>query len=133
MPFLQIIWALPLVSPGTMKYGGKIARLTDVPGAYTLDPTNEAEVIARRILNEGADIVILVIDATALERNLVMAMQVLEHDIPVVIALNMVDEARHRGIIIDVQKLEEELGVPGPDSRSHRQDQRADIKMTGQG
>ena len=97
---------------GTMKYGGKIARLTDVPGAYTLDPTNEAEVIARRILNEGADIVILVIDATALERNLVMAMQVLEHDIPVVIALNMVDEARHRGIIIDVQKLEEELGVP---------------------
>ncbi len=68
--------------------------------------------IARRILNDGADVVILVIDATALERNLVMAMQVLEHGIPVVVALNMVDEARHRGILIDIPKLEEELGVP---------------------
>ncbi len=97
---------------GTMRYGGKTARLIDVPGAYTLDPTNEAEVIARRILNEGADVVILVIDATALERNLVMAMQVLEHGTPVVIALNMVDEARHRGILIDLPKLETELGVP---------------------
>ena len=97
---------------GTMRYGGKTARLIDVPGAYTLDPTNEAEVIARRILNEGADVVILVIDATALERNLVMAMQVLEHGTPVVIALNMVDEARHRGILIDLPKLEKELGVP---------------------
>ncbi|MDD5420990.1 MAG: FeoB small GTPase domain-containing protein, partial [Synergistaceae bacterium] len=97
---------------GTMRYGGKTARLIDVPGAYTLDPTNEAEMIARRILNDGADVVILVIDATALERNLVMAMQVLEHGIPVVVALNMVDEARHRGILIDIPKLEEELGVP---------------------
>ena len=97
---------------GTMRYGGNTARLIDVPGAYTLDPTNEAEVIARRILNEGADVVILVIDATALERNLVMAMQVLEHGTPVVIALNMVDEARHRGILIDLPKLEKELGVP---------------------
>ncbi|MBP9559140.1 MAG: ferrous iron transporter B, partial [Synergistaceae bacterium] len=93
-------------------YGGKTARLIDVPGAYTLDPTNEAEVIARRILKDGADVVILVIDATALERNLVMAIQVLERGIPVVVALNMVDEARHRGILIDIPKLEEELGVP---------------------
>lgn len=97
---------------GMMRYGGKTARLIDVPGAYTLDPTNEAEVIARKILRDGGDVVILVVDATALERNLVMAMQVLEHDIPVVIALNMVDEARHRGILIDIPKLEEELGVP---------------------
>lgn len=97
---------------GTMRYGGKTARLIDVPGAYTLDPTNEAEAIARRILKDGGDVVILVVDATALERNLVIAIQVLEHDIPVVIALNMVDEARHRGILIDIPKLEEELGVP---------------------
>lgn len=97
---------------GTMNFGGRTARLIDVPGAYTLDPTNEAEAIARRILKDGADVVILVIDATALERNLVLGMQVLEHDIPVVIALNMVDEARHRGILIDLPRLEEELGVP---------------------
>ena len=97
---------------GTMVYDNECARLIDVPGAYTLDPTNEAEEIAHRILNEGADRVILVIDATALERNLVMAMQVLEHRLPTVIALNMVDEARHRGIIIDIKALERELGVP---------------------
>lgn len=97
---------------GTMVYNNECARLIDVPGAYTLDPTNEAEEIAHRILNEGADRVILVIDATALERNLVMAMQVLEHRLPTVIALNMVDEARHRGIIIDIKALERELGVP---------------------
>ncbi len=51
-----------------MRYGGKTARLIDVPGAYTLDPTNEAEGIARRILNDGADVVILVIDATVFEK-----------------------------------------------------------------
>jgi len=96
---------------GAMNFGGRTARLIDVPGAYTLDPTNEAEAIARRILKDGADVVILVIDATALERNLVLGIQVLEHDIPVVIALNMVDEARHRGILIDLSRLEEELGV----------------------
>ncbi|MFR5881306.1 MAG: FeoB small GTPase domain-containing protein, partial [Cloacibacillus evryensis] len=82
------------------------------PGAYTLDPTNEAEEIARRIIGEGADKVILVIDATALERNLVMALQVLAYHIPTVAALNMTDEARHKGILLDVKKLEDELGVP---------------------
>lgn len=97
---------------GTMEYDGGCARLIDVPGAYTLDPTNEAEEIAHRILEEGADKVILVIDATALERNLVMALQVLEHQLPTVVALNMVDEARHRGIIINIPQLELELGVP---------------------
>ena len=97
---------------GTMQLKDGCARLIDVPGAYTLDPTNEAEEIAHRIINEGADKVILVIDATALERNLVMALQVLEHGIPTVVALNMVDEARHRGVHIDMAALEEELGVP---------------------
>ena len=97
---------------GTMQIKDGCARLIDVPGAYTLDPTNEAEEIAHKIINEGADKVILVIDATALERNLVMALQVLEHGLPTVIALNMVDEARHRGVLIDIPALEKELGVP---------------------
>ena len=97
---------------GSMAYGNGCALLIDVPGAYTLDPTNEAEEIAHRILEEGADKVILVIDATALERNLVMALQVLEHGLPTVVALNMVDEARHRGILINLPQLELELWVP---------------------
>lgn len=97
---------------GMLRYGDTCSYLIDVPGAYTLDPTNEAEEIARRIIGEGADRIILVLDATALERNLVLGLQVLEHDIPVIVALNMVDEARHRGITIDVCALEKELGVP---------------------
>ena len=97
---------------GLIKHGDICGDLIDVPGAYTLDPTNEAEEIARRIIGEGADKVILVIDATALERNLVMALQVLAYHIPTVAALNMTDEARHKGILLDVKKLEDELGVP---------------------
>lgn len=97
---------------GELVGGGMNATLIDVPGAYTLEPTNEAEEIAKRIIDEGADLVILVLDATALERNLVLGLQVLERDIPVVAALNIVDEARHRGIHIDAEALERELGVP---------------------
>lgn len=97
---------------GIIKHDSICADLIDVPGAYTLDPTNEAEEIAKRIINEGADRVILVIDATALERNLVMALQVLAHHIPTIVALNMTDEARHKGILLNVDKLQEELGVP---------------------
>lgn len=87
-------------------------RVVDVPGAYTLTPTNEAEEVAKRLVNEGADVVVIVLDATALERNLVLAFQVMERRFPVVVALNMVDEARHKGIDIDAERLEKLLGVP---------------------
>lgn len=97
---------------GMLRSGSHCAYLIDVPGAYTLEPTNEAEEIAKRIIGEGADLVILVLDATALERNLVLCLQVLERNIPVIVALNMVDEARHCGIVIDAEALERELGVP---------------------
>lgn len=97
---------------GVLRHKDICADLIDVPGAYTLTPTNEAEEIARRIIEEGADRVILVIDATALERNLVLALQVLASHIPTVVALNMIDEARHKGILLDIDKLEKELGVP---------------------
>ena len=97
---------------GLLRHKDICADLIDVPGAYTLNPTNEAEEIARRIIEEGADHIILVIDATALERNLVLALQVLSYHIPTVVALNMTDEARHKGILLDVERLEKELGVP---------------------
>ena len=87
-------------------------RVIDVPGAYTLSPTNEAEEVAERMVNEGADVVVLVLDATALERNLFLAFQTMERRLPVVVALNMVDEARHKGIDVDPEALERLLGVP---------------------
>jgi ferrous iron transport protein B len=87
-------------------------RLIDVPGAYTLEATNEAEAIAARIIDEGADAAILVLDATALERSLYVALETLERGIPSVAALNLVDEARHRGITVDSEALARELGIP---------------------
>ncbi len=97
---------------GTLRFEGTRYRLIDVPGAYTIEPTNEAEEVAKRIIEEGADIVVVTLDATALERNLNLALQVLAMGFPSIIALNMVDEARHEGINIDIETLEKELGIP---------------------
>jgi len=97
---------------GWLRLEDKTFKIIDVPGAYTLDPTNEAEEVARKIIEDGGEFAIVVLDATALERNLYLAFQVLEKDIPVIIALNMMDETRHKGITLDVEKLEELLGVP---------------------
>ncbi len=96
---------------GSMKLGDEQADVVDVPGTYTLEPTSEAERVALDMLQTG-DVVINVVDATNLERNLYLTLQLLERDIPVVVALNMWDDTRHRGIRIDLEKLREALGVP---------------------
>ncbi|HHV38922.1 MAG TPA: ferrous iron transporter B [Tepidimicrobium sp.] len=87
-------------------------ELIDVPGTYALDMGTEAEVIANDFLEEGADVIVIVLDATNLERNLYLALQVLDRGFPTVIALNLMDVAESRGIKIDIEALEDELGVP---------------------
>jgi len=96
---------------GFMKLEEERAEVIDVPGAYTLEPNSEAEEVALNMLDTG-DVVINVVNATNLERNLYLTLQLLERNIPVVIALNMWDDTRHRGIHIDLDKLRELLGVP---------------------
>ncbi len=96
---------------GQMKIGEERPIVIDVPGTYTLEPTSKAEEVAVRMLKDG-DIVIDIVNATNLERNLYLALQLLEKNIPVIVALNMWDETKHQGIDIDVEKLEEKLGVP---------------------
>ena len=96
---------------GFIKLGEERAEVIDVPGTYTLEPTCEAEEVALRMLGTG-DVVINVVNATNLERNLYLTLQLIERDIPVVVALNMWDDTRHRGIHIDLDKLRELLGVP---------------------
>jgi ferrous iron transport protein B len=96
---------------GYLKLGEERAELIDVPGSYTLDPASRAEEVAVEMLREG-NLVIDVVDATNLERNLNLTLQLLERQTPVIVALNMWDDTRHRGISIDVAKLEEILGVP---------------------
>jgi len=94
-----------------MKLGEDTVEVNDVPGTYTLEPNSEAEEIASRMLNSG-DVVINIVDATNLERNLYLTLQILERDIPIIVALNMWDDTAHRGIHIDLDKLRESLGVP---------------------
>ncbi|MDH5696806.1 MAG: ferrous iron transporter B, partial [Dehalococcoidia bacterium] len=96
---------------GYLKLGEKRAELIDVPGNYSLEPSSKAEEVAVEMLKEG-DLVINVVDATNLERNLNLTLQLLESQTPVIVALNMWDDTRHRGINVDVAKLEELLGVP---------------------
>jgi ferrous iron transport protein B len=96
---------------GHMKLGDEIADVIDVPGTYTLEPTSKAEEVASQMLLEG-DLVINILDATNLERNLYLTMELLEREIPVIVALNIWDDTKHRGIEIDTAKLEEHLGVP---------------------
>ena len=96
---------------GYLKWGEERAELIDVPGTYTLEPSSKAEEVAVEMLKDG-DLVINVVDATNLERNLNLTLQLLERQTPVIVALNMWDDTRHRGINIDVAKLEELLGVP---------------------
>jgi len=96
---------------GYLKLGDEQVEIIDVPGSYTLEPSSKAEEVAVEML-KGGDLVIDVIDATNLERNLNLTLQLLEKQIPVIVALNMWDDTRHRGVNIDVARLEELLGVP---------------------
>jgi len=96
---------------GYMKLGEEKAEVIDVPGTYTLQPTSEAERIALDLLESG-DIVINVVNAINLERNLYLTLQLLEKGIPMVVALNLWDDTKHRGIDIDLEKLRQLLGVP---------------------
>ena len=85
----------------------------DLPGAYSLSAHSLEEVIARDfILDEHPDVTIVVLDATNLERNLYLAVQVMELGAPVALALNMMDRAEAAGTVIDVDLLHRLLGVP---------------------
>jgi ferrous iron transport protein B len=96
---------------GSLRLGQEQVEIIDVPGTYTLEPTSRAEEVAAEMLKEG-DLIIDVVDATNLERNLNLTLQLLERPTPVIVALNMWDDTRHRGINIDVARLQELLGVP---------------------
>lgn len=98
-------------SRGKARLMGEVAELIDAPGTYSLEPSNRAEEVAAEVLN-WADLIINVVDATNLERNLFLTLELLEKDRPLIVALNMWDEAARSGIEIDVKGLEERLQVP---------------------
>jgi len=96
---------------GRMHFDGQDCQVIDVPGTYTLEPTSRAEEVAVEMLKSG-DVIVNVVDSTNLERNLNLTLQLLKRRVPMVVALNMWDEAVEHGVEIDLKKLEEHLGVP---------------------
>ena len=87
--------------------------IIDLPGIYSLSPYTSEEIVSRNyILDERPDVVINIVDATNLIRNLYLSTQLLEIDVPMVIALNMADVLSKKGTVIDTKILEERFGVP---------------------
>ncbi len=98
---------------GVYKKGSEPVSIIDLPGIYSLSPYTPEEVISRNyVLDEKPDCVINIVDATNLERNLYLTTQILEMDVPVVIALNMMDAVEKQGDKIDAKELSKRLGVP---------------------
>ena len=98
---------------GVYKKCAEPISIVDLPGIYSLSPYTPEEIISRNfILDEKPDCVINIVDATNLERNLYLTTQLMEIDVPVIIALNMMDEVEKRGDTIDALKLEEKIGLP---------------------
>jgi len=98
---------------GITKYNGKTIGLIDLPGTYSLDPTSEDQWVARRgIIEEKPDAVVVIVDASNLQRNLYQTLQLIELEFPVVIALNLIDHAERLGTRTDYDKLSKLLGAP---------------------
>jgi ferrous iron transport protein B len=96
---------------GELKTENKLFEILDAPGTYSLNPTCRAEEVTAELVKK-ADLIVNVVDATNLERNLFLTTQLLEQNVPMVVALNMIDEANYKGIEINIQKLEKLLGIP---------------------
>lgn len=91
----------------------KNTEVTDLPGIYSLSPYTTEEIVSRQfILNQNPKGIINIADATSIERSLYLTMQLMELDTPVVLALNMMDEMRGNGGSVDINKMEQMLGIP---------------------
>ncbi len=97
----------------TFKVGSQDVSLVDLPGTYSLSAFSEEEMVVRKVLNEERpQVAIDVVNASALERNLYLAVQLMELEIPMIVALNMMDEAEANGLRINTERLSEGLGLP---------------------
>ncbi|MDD5568080.1 MAG: ferrous iron transporter B [Candidatus Omnitrophica bacterium] len=103
------------IMKGFLKSGEEEIEVIDLPGTYSIEPSSKAEEVAVSLLKGSPRdefIVINIVDSTNLERNLFLTLQLIEEGLPVVVSLNMCDDAKHRGVNIDIEKLEKLLGVP---------------------
>jgi ferrous iron transport protein B len=98
---------------GRLRVEGRVVSVVDLPGIYSLSAYTEDEIVARDyVLSDTADLVINIVDATNLERNLYLTTQLIEMRVPVLIALNMMDMVKKSNMAIDVELLSKKLGLP---------------------
>jgi ferrous iron transport protein B len=101
------------MAAGVLNHDGKLVRIIDLPGTYSLSSSAAEESVTRDfILAEKPDVVVNVVDSTALERNLFLTIQLIELGLPLVVAANMTDAASEKGLTIDADALSKRLGVP---------------------
>ena len=101
------------VALGKHRLDGRNINLVDLPGTYSLSVNSAEEEIAREfICNGGADAVVVIVDATCLERNLNLVLQTVEITDRVVVCVNLMDEAKKKGIRVDLELLQQRLGIP---------------------
>jgi ferrous iron transport protein B len=101
------------IAEGVLLHHGKHIKVIDLPGIYSLSTYSQEEIVSREyIALEHPDVVVNVVDATALERNLFFTLQLLEMGTPLVVALNLVDVAKKKGMTIDEERLQQLLGAP---------------------
>jgi len=101
------------VSRGNATIDGETWQVIDTPGMYSIHTITEEERVAREILlNESPDVVVHVLDARNLERMLAMTIQLIEADLPVILVVNIMDEAERMGLTIDLELLQQRLGIP---------------------
>jgi ferrous iron transport protein B len=118
------------VARGSAIIEGQHCEIIDTPGMYSLLPITEEERVAREILlNESPDVVIHVLDARNLERMLAMTLQLIEAGLPVVLVVNIMDEAERMGLVIDIPLLREKLGIPVIGAATAKKRGMADIRM----
>ncbi|MDN7024139.1 ferrous iron transport protein B [Methanoculleus sp. FWC-SCC1] len=97
---------------GNTCYQREIIEVIDLPGVYSLDGASDEEVLVRRFLEQqGADVIVAVLNVTRLERNLYLLLQAAEYGLPMVVVLNMIDEAAKQGFTVDTAALRDLLGV----------------------
>ncbi len=98
---------------GHRSFEGYDIRVVDLPGVYGLTAYSPDEMVARNfIIEEKPDVVVDIVDATNLERNLYLAVELMEMEVPLIMALNMMDEAESRQYRIDVSAISKEMGIP---------------------
>ena len=98
---------------GTFEHGGRKLEIVDLPGTYSLDARSpEEKVVVEFLASRSSDVIVNVLDASNLERNLFLTLQLLEYKIPTILTLNMMDEADAKGVHIDAKKLEKIIGMP---------------------